>query len=110
MKTNRMKTAWLLLEQFTSNKQNVILQGADDEIENLIRSKAKELNLDADNKNDRVKIEKICANQIGVIRDEANTKVLELEETKNKKEIELRDKAARRHDRTYGRWCSKRNG
>lgn len=82
------------LEQFTSNKQNVILQGADDEIENLIRSKAKELNLDADNKNDRVKIEKICANQIGVIRDEANTKVLELEETKNKKEIELRDKAA----------------
>ena len=72
------------LEQFTSNKQNVILQGADDEIENLIRSKAKELNLDADNKNDRVKIEKICANQIGVIRDEANTK----------KEIELRDKAA----------------
>lgn len=82
------------LEQFTSNKQNVILQGADDEIENLIRSKAKELNIDADNKNDRVKIEKICANQIGVIRDEANTKVLELEETKNKKEIELRDKAA----------------
>jgi hypothetical protein len=82
------------LEQFTSNKQNVILQGTDDEIENLIRSKAKELNLDADNKNDRVKIEKICANQIGVIRDEANTKVLELEETKNKKEIELRDKAA----------------
>ena len=82
------------LEQFTSNKQNVILQGADDEVENLIRSKAKELNLDADNKNDRVKIEKICANQIGVIRDEANTKVLELEETKNKKEIELRDKAA----------------
>ena len=82
------------LEQFTSNKQNVILQGADDEIENLIRSKAKELNLDADNKNDRVKIEKICTNQIGVIRDEANTKVLELEETKNKKEIELRDKAA----------------
>lgn len=82
------------LEQFTSNKQNVILQGADDEIENLIRNKAKELNLDADNKNDRVKIEKICANQIGVIRDEANTKVLELEETKNKKEIELRDKAA----------------
>ena len=72
----------------------MILQGADDEIENLIRSKAKELNLDADNKNDRVKIEKICANQIGVIRDEANTKVLELEETKNKKEIELRDKAA----------------
>ena len=82
------------LEQFTSNKQNVILQGADDEVENLIRSKAKELNLDADNKNDRVKIEKICANQIGVIRGEANTKVLELEETKNKKEIELRDKAA----------------
>ena len=82
------------LEQFTSNKQNVILQGADDEIENLIRSKAKELNIDADNKIDRVKIEKICANQIGVIRDEANTKVLELEETKNKKEIELRDKAA----------------
>ena len=82
------------LEQFTSNKQNVILQGADDEVENLIRSKAKELNLDADNKNDRVKIEKICANQIGVIRDESNTKVLELEETKNKKEIELRDKAA----------------
>ena len=81
------------LEQFTSKKQNVILQGADDEVENLIRSKAKELNLDADNKNDRVKIEKICANQIGVIRDEANTKVLELEETKNKKEIELRDKA-----------------
>ena len=82
------------LEQFTSNKQNVILQGADDEIENLIRSKAKELNIDAYNKTDRVKIEKICANQIGVIRDEANTKVLELEETKNKKEIELRDKAA----------------
>ena len=81
------------LEQFTSKKQNVILQGADDEVENLIRSKAKELNLDADNKNDRVKIEKICANQIGIIRDEANTKVLELEETKNKKEIELRDKA-----------------
>ena len=74
------------LEQFTSKKQNVILQGADDEVENLIRSKAKELNLDADNKNDRVKIEKICANQIGVIRDEANTKVLELEETKNKKQ------------------------
>ncbi len=82
------------LEQFTSNKQNVILQGADDEVESLIRSKAKELNLDADNKNDRVKIEKICANQIGVIQDEANTKVLELEETKNKKEIDLRDKAA----------------
>lgn len=74
------------LEQFTSKKQNVILQGADDEVENLIRSKAKELNLDADNKNDRVKIEKICANQIGVILDEANTKVLELEETKNKKQ------------------------
>ena len=69
------------LEQFTSNKQNVILQGADDEVDNL-------------KKHDRVKIEKICANQIGVIRDEANTKVLELEETKNKKEIELRDKAA----------------
>ncbi|MFQ9504457.1 MAG: hypothetical protein ACLR1G_11560 [Alistipes indistinctus] len=30
--TNRMKTAWLLW-QFTSNKQNVILQGTD-EIEN----------------------------------------------------------------------------
>ena len=74
------------LEQFTSKKQNVILQGADDEIENLIRSKAKELNLDADNKNDRVKLEKLLSNQIGVIRDEANTKVLELEETKNKKQ------------------------
>lgn len=80
------------LEQFTSNKQNVILQGADDEIENLIRSKAKELNIDADNKNDRVKIEKICANQIGVIRDEANTKVLELEETKNKKQQAFAEK------------------
>lgn len=80
------------LEQFTSNKQNVILQGADDEIENLIRSKAKELNLDADNKNDRVKLEKLLSNQIGVIRDEANTKVLELEETKNKKQQAFAEK------------------
>lgn len=80
------------LEQFTSKKQNVILQGADDEIENLIRSKAKELNLDADNKNDRVKLEKLLSNQIGVIRDEANTKVLELEETKNKKQQAFAEK------------------
>lgn len=80
------------LEQFTSNKQNVILQGADDEVENLIRSKAKELNLDADNKNDRVKLEKLLSNQIGVIRDEANTKVLELEETKNKKQQAFAEK------------------
>ena len=80
------------LEQFTSKKQNVILQGADEEIENLIRSKAKELNLDADNKNDRVKLEKLLSNQIGVIRDEANTKVLELEETKNKKQQAFAEK------------------
>ena len=80
------------LEQFTSKKQNVILQGADDEIENLIRSKAKELNLDADNKNDRVKLEKLLSNQIGVIRDEANTNVLELEETKNKKQQAFAEK------------------
>ena len=80
------------LEQFTSKKQNVIFQGADDEVENLIRSKAKELNLDADNKNDRVKLEKLLSNQIGVIRDEANTKVLELEETKNKKQQAFAEK------------------
>ena len=72
-------------------KKQEIDADAENEIDRLVRNKAQELNIDADSKSGRVKLEKLLSKQIANIRKNASLKIVDLENETTKKEVELKE-------------------
>lgn len=79
------------LRGYQTAKKQEINADAESEIDKLVRNKAIELNIDADSKSGRVKLEKLLSKQIANIRKNASLKIVDLENETTKKEVELKE-------------------